>query len=276
MCSKQTSCVSDEFAEVRLDRFLAEFLPETGLRFRRRLCDEGRVTVDGKKCRPGYKLRPGQLVDIAEEKGNIMSAKALGVTIVAQGEAYAAVFKPGGVHSAVIAGKEPSSVESVLSELFPDSSPVLLNRLDYLTSGLLLVAMSGDAGKAYQAMEDRGEIRKFYLATVEGRMDGVVTVKNRLDTDDRKKTRVLDEKDGDIHRWTDVEVRAHDHEKNTTSVRCLIMKGARHQIRAHLASINHPIVGDPLYGNGEEGDWLQLHHQRIEFPGFFAEADTPL
>lgn len=269
---KQIYTVPPEHEYSRLDKVLAEVCPETGLRYRRRLCDDGRVLVDGKSRKPGYKVRAGQSVEISEG-GSGMTADALGLTIVKQAEEFAAIYKPGRVHSAAIAGKDTSSVEDVLGELFPSAEPVLLNRLDFLTSGLLLVALSENGQQAYLDMEETGEIKKFYRATIKGRLDGLVTIKNRLDTDNRKTTKVLDEADDDVRRWTDVEVLSHDREGDTTEVRCLIMKGARHQIRAHLASIGHPIVGDPLYSDGNEEHDLLLLHQRIEFPGFAAEVD---
>lgn len=272
MSTKQIYTVPEEFAFVRLDKVLADVCPDTGLRYRRRLCDDGRVLVDGKSRKPGYKVRAGQSVEISEG-GSGMTAEALGLTIVKQAEDFAAIYKPGRVHSAAIAGKETPNVEEVLGELFSATTPILLNRLDFLTSGLVLVALSEDGQRAYLDMEEAGEIKKFYRATIKGRLDGLVTIKNRLDTDNRKTTRVLAENDGDARRWTDIEVLSHDREADTTEVRCLIMKGARHQIRAHLASIGHPIVGDSLYGDGGKEDDLLLLHQRIEFPGFSAEAD---
>lgn len=265
--------IDEGLAGRRLDKVLETLVPDSGLRLRRRLCDDGRVMVDGRPAKPGYKVRPGQCVEITGGSMAV-SASELGLKVVAQDERFGAVFKPGGVHSANIEGRESASVESCLAELFPEHSPALLNRLDYLTSGLLLVALTSEAADDYQRLEDNGSIRKFYLAKVHGRLDGMVTVRKALDTDNRKTARVLDEDADDSRRWTDIEVLSHDHDAETTMVRCLIMKGARHQIRAHLASLDHPIVGDPLYGDGE-GDVLYLHHERFEMDGFEVEVPSP-
>ncbi|MDC0336190.1 pseudouridine synthase [Pseudodesulfovibrio sp.] len=271
MSLEEILVVSASLDGARLDKVLLEIMPDSSLRLRRRLCDEERVLVDDRPRRPGYKVRPGQRLDIKGASVK-MSLNDLGLYMVKQAGMFAAVFKPGGVHSASIAGKDAPSVEALLPDMFPEATPVLLNRLDYLTSGLLLVGLSQDGVKVYHDLEEAGKIKKFYYATIQGRLDGLVSIKRALDTDDRKKTRVLDEDDGDARRWTDVKVLSHDHDRDTTEVRCLIMKGARHQIRAHLASIGHPIVGDPLYGDGKEGDVLRLHHQRVEFSGFSAEV----
>jgi 23S rRNA pseudouridine1911/1915/1917 synthase len=255
----------------RLDRVIEAVMPGSGLRLRRRLCEDGHVLVAGLARKPGYKVRTGQSVEIGEVRA-MKTADELGLRIVKREDGFAAVNKPGGVHSAVIAGKDEPSAEGALAELFPGRDPVLLNRLDYLTSGLLLVALTPEARKAYLAYEHDGAIKKFYLARVQGRLDGIVSVRSRLDTDDRKKARVLAEPDPDSRRWTGVTALSHDNAAGTSLVRCLIVKGARHQIRAHLSSIGHPIIGDPLYGDGESPRGLMLQHQRIEMPGFQAEA----
>ena len=258
---------------VRLDKALAVILPEASLRHRRRLCEDGAVLVNGANRRPGYKVKEGQEIELLRETGDSRAIMNK-LIIVEQTNDFAAVLKPAGMHTAAIVGREAPSVEAALKPLFGGQSPTLLNRLDFLTSGLTLVALNSDAVVVYQRLEKQGVIKKFYRAEVQGRFDGVAVVENRLDTDNRIKTRVLDESDPDPRRWTTVETRAHDHERDTTTVRCLIAKGARHQIRAHLASIGHPIVGDPLYGDAVDGERLKLHHERIEFEGFSARAEA--
>ena len=266
-----TFSIDQSVAGCRLDRAIEEVMPGTGLRLRRRLCDEGQVLVDGRARKPGYRVRAGEVVEIR----NVIETRTpgqLGLRIVKREGGFAAVNKPGGVHSAAIPGGTEPSVESALPALFPGEEPVLLNRLDQLTSGLLLVALTPEARAAYLEYEDEGGINKFYLARVRGRLDGIISIRSRLDTDDRKTSRVLPEPDTDFRRWTGVTALSHDHAECTSLVRCLIMKGARHQIRAHLASVGHPIVGDPLYGGGESKRGLMLQHQRIEMPGFQAEV----
>jgi len=272
MKKRESFTVGADDGGLRLDKALHMVMPDAGLRMRRRLCEDGRVLVDGRERKPGYKVRAGQSVKI-RKGGKYMTPTMMGVKKVGQGDGFAAVSKPGGVHSAAIAGKDTPCVEDVLPQIFPDGEPVLLNRLDFLTSGLLLVALDSDARTRYQELESSGRIKKFYLAEVRGRLDGMVSVRKALDTDDRKTTRVLDADDPDERRWTDITALSHDHEKDTTLVRCLIMKGARHQIRAHLASLGHPVVGDPLYGDGGPG--LRLHHHRTQMPEVSFESTPP-
>jgi 23S rRNA pseudouridine1911/1915/1917 synthase len=284
MAEKIAHTVPSALAGARLDKVLAGIMPGASLRLRRRLCEAGRVVVDGRGRGPAYKVGAGQTIMLLEpeekREKESMSHENLNLSVIGREGDFAAVYKPGGVHSAAIEGKSGPSVEGALPVLFPDAAPELLNRLDFLTSGLLLVALTPAGARAYHAAEEAGEVKKFYLAEVRGRLDGLVSVRNRLDTDDRKTTRVLADEDPDVRRWTDVTALSHDHELETTRVRCLIMKGARHQIRAHLASLGHPIVGDPLYGGAAEAapgghGGMRLHHQRIELPGFSAEVEAP-
>ncbi len=262
--------VLHEFDASRLDRFLETLLPGSGLRHRRRLCDDGRVFVNGVSRNASFKVREGQNVEIRVPES---SEEESGIRVVGRSGDFAAIFKPHGMHSASIAGREDGTVENALSELFPEESPVLLNRLDGPTSGIIIVSLSKEAQASYKKAQAAGLIRKNYYARVQGRLMQSFLVKNRLDTANRKKSRVADEIDLDSARWTEVEPIECGMEMGTTLVRCLIRRGARHQIRAHLANLGHPIIGDNLYG-GPEADRMYLHHYLIEGPDFsFAIED---
>ena len=123
-----------------------------------------------------------------------------------------------------------------------------------------------------RALEDAGAVEKTYLAVVHGRLDGVLSLGRELDVADRAVTRVLDRDTADPLRRTQVTpVREAG---GLTLVRCRIAKGARHQIRAHLAAAGHPLVGDPVYGHGE-GERLFLHCAAIVCPVLEVAREAP-
>ena len=122
-------------------------------------------------------------------------------------------------------------------------------------------------------------VRKRYLALVHGRLDAPLALTRALDTADRKKTRVTPETTPDATRHTLVEpIRSVDGPAGEAAlVRATIQRGARHQIRAHLAAAGFPLMGEWLYPSplaGKPGARLYLHHAKVEFPGFSA-LDMP-
>jgi len=257
----------------RLDKALEQLLPGSGLRLRRRLIELGRVLVQGRPATPSLKVLEGWRIDLlADEVAPITKVK---IPIVKRTLSFAALLKPAGMHSSAIAGMSEPCVEALLPALFPDSQPVLLNRLDNLTSGLLLVALKPQAQKDY-ALMDAMKVTKEYVAIVVGRLDEALELRRCLDSDDRRRTRVLAKLDPERRNWTfvwPVEELPGGPLGTLTKVRVQIYAGARHQIRAHLAAAMLPILGDPLYGEGNDGaPRLFLHHRRIAFPRFEAEA----
>lgn len=260
---------------MRLDRALEVLLPGSGLRGRRRLIEGGRVLVDGRAASAGLKLKVGQRVEVLPEETGPSDLECPQVPVLTRTAAYAAVDKPAGLHSASLAGGGGPSLQAMLPSLFAGESPILLNRLDRPTSGIVLVAMGQAAARAFQALAP-GSVLKEYLAVVQGELAETLELKRRLDTDDCKRTRVLGRLDPDPRGWTLVWPEA-VLSAGRTLVRVRIQAGARHQIRAHLAAAGLPIVGDPLYGEGicEADATLYLHHQRMEFRGFRAYCPPP-
>ena len=156
-------------------------------------------------------------------------------------------------------------------------SAELLNRLDFLTSGLLLVGLSPTAREIYVRRQDGGEVCKQYFALVHGRLESGFVAAGALDTAKRRKVKVLKNSAGPLRQSTvdpllSGRFTLYGTESWRTLVRVRIQKGARHQIRAHLADSGHPIVGDPLYGSDTDTPLLYLHHFAIRFSEFFADS----
>ena len=322
---------------MRLDAALALFLPELGLRGRRRLWNWRRITVNGRPRLPGFMVGPGDLIRVetapdarqdtrpenrqGDANGNSAHAGedarlakfCAALRLVAANHDFAALHKPAGLHSAVVAGGRASSLEALLPEewkrLWRDYArqsaapgdapppPLPLTRLDAATSGIVLAAMNFDAAERFRLIERRGQALKTYFAVVQGRLLRPLELKNRLLTNNRKLSLVTDEEDPDDTRHTLVTPlretgvmptgepigergnRTSDESalREATLVRARIRRGARHQIRAHLAAAGFPLIGEWLYPSpraGKPGARLYLHHAKVEFPGFSA-LDMP-
>ncbi|NCC24558.1 MAG: pseudouridine synthase [Deltaproteobacteria bacterium] len=257
-----------DLAGSRLDYVLTRLVPGLSLRQARRLAESGRATVDGWPQGKGEVVRAGQVVALAGKMFSEMDRCKVSLEVAAQEQNFAAVVKPAGMHS--VRGRGQNSVEGCLDDHFPGLEAVLLNRLDRDTSGLVLVGFGMETVGQYHEWQDRGEIRKEYLAVVEGQLHAGWTERRALNTAKRSKVRVLEHDDPDSLRWTVIEPMRFDPEDGQTLVRAVILKGRRHQIRAHLSASGHAIVGDVLYGRGE-GKRLFLHHARVTMPGFKAE-----
>jgi 23S rRNA pseudouridine1911/1915/1917 synthase len=262
--------VTRDIDGLRLDTALAVIFPDLGLRARRGLWHRMDIRVQGRSRPPAYKVRAGQTVHVTSRSDvGTRDADVTNIDVVAVSSLFAALFKPARVHS--VRGKSPGSVEESLSSLFPGECPVLLNRLDYLTSGLVLVARSPDARMRYAELQESGKVFKTYLALVNGQADEKLCIKRAIDSAKRNKVRVLHKDNRDMLRHTMVTPlgRMGKH----TLVRAEIRKGQRHQIRAHLAACCHPIVGDPLYGTPDvqgESQTMFLHHLEVRMPHFHA------
>lgn len=256
----------------RLDRAAARVWPGLGLRERRRRIEAGGLSVNGRQRGPAHKVRAGDVLAVLPLAGPEAVFSPADIAIVPAGPDYAALVKPGGLFSASLGPTGGESLEAMLPALFPGQAARLLSRLDCLTSGLVPVAFSPDAAMTYRRLEDAGRVAKTYLAVVHGAINAPFTVARELDVDDRVTTRVLARDTADPLRRTGVEPLRRL--GGLSLVRCRIAKGARHQIRAHLAASGHPIVGDPRYGRGE-GDRLFLHCARIACPALSVACDPP-
>ncbi len=293
-----SAVVSPEFHDARLDAALTLLFPEhdrMGPRQLRRLWERFQVLVDGRLRPKGFHVQAGQTLSLRALPERAVDTAPFSLSapvlprIVAETAHYAALDKPAGLHSQRLAGRDTPSAEALLPRLWSDRPARLCIRLDRDTTGLLLVAFSDAALAAFRDLEDQGRVDKRYLAVVHGRIPGPLLADQALDTARRAVTRVLPQPSPDPLRHTAVEPLAHA--ADLTLVRCRIRKGARHQIRAHLAALGHPILGDPLYGldtppdrgadalgsprTPHDAGLLRLHHHALAFPGFAASCLPP-
>ena len=279
----------------RLDAAISRALPGLGVRARRRLWEWCEVFVNGRKKPAGFIVKGGEEIRIVPRKTQAeTNVEKVQFFIVESSADFVAFAKPAGLHSAHIAGGPEPSLESRLAREWPalwrqwsgnhsgstgqpPETPQLLTRLDKATSGLLLAALSTDAAGRFRDMETEGQVGKDYFAVVHGSLERSLTLVWRLLTDGRDKTTVLEETNPDRTRHTLVEplrrVAIPDAGGSAcTLVRACIKRGARHQIRAHLAHAGFPILGEQLYAPGAKNGAgnLYLHHARLVFPGFNA------
>lgn len=258
--------VGEPFAGMRLDRALAN-LAGLGLRGARRMIVDGSVLLNGRAAAKGALVRAGDRIEFADTAQAQRQCGLFGT----QG-AYCFFYKPAGMHTTALAGRNNGSLEQCLPALCAERQLPpgiqLLQRLDFGTSGLVCGAMNKAAADAYRYWQKLGKCSKFYYAALSGRLDHAVTARFALMGSGKRMT--CGREAGEPLRWTEFEP-LWQGELNgygeVTLARCLIRSGQRHQIRAHAQVIGHPLAGDGLYGAGEALDNFLLSHYRLEFPG---------
>ena len=262
--------VPEEAAGTRLDRFLSEPL---GSRARAQaLIDAGKVSVDGRPRPKRHAVSAGEVVVVqaAEAVTPAASEPAVPFTVVYEDDHLLIVDKPAGLVVHPARGHRTGTLAQALAgRAAGGEDPYragIVHRLDRDTSGLLVVAKSDEVHRALKALLAARALHREYLALVEGRppaRSGTIDapigrhrhdrVLMSIDTDDPREARTHFE----IERLL----------PEATLLRIVLDTGRTHQIRVHLAAIDHPVCGDPQYGTaGVYGLQRQfLHAARLSF-----------
>lgn len=268
---KKTIDVSTENESDRLDRFLQEHVMNDESRSHiQTLIRSGAVTVNGKRVKTGYALKASDVIEIEEVEPTELDLRPINLSldIVYEDEDLLVINKPEGlvVHPAE-SYRGPTLVHGLLYQTTDLSSingvirPGIVHRIDKDTSGLLLVAKHDRAHTLLSRDLSEHKITRTYHALCYGHFKertGTVDAPIRRHPKNRLKMAVVE---GGKHAVTHFEVlKTFD---DYTLIACELETGRTHQIRVHMAYINHPIVGDPLYGprdrKGHTGQFLHAY-----------------
>ena len=242
-------------ADERLDLFLVRQLPDLSRSYTQRLITDGQVTVDGTARKANYKLRGGEEVACTMPPAEEIEicAEDIPLDILYEDADIIVVNKARGMVVHPAAGIYTGTLVNALLWHCHDLSgingalrPGIVHRLDKDTSGVM-VAAKNDMAHHYLARQIRDkDARREYRAIVHGNIvprAGVITGDIGRHPTDRKKMAIVRENGKPATTHFEVLERF----GNYTYVSCRLETGRTHQIRVHMTSIGHPLVGDPKY-----------------------------
>jgi 23S rRNA pseudouridine1911/1915/1917 synthase len=259
--------VPEDAAGKRLDAWLAGQLENVSRARVQLLLSESKVLVDGAAAKPSLKLRGGETIEVLgdpEPRPLRAIAESIPLNIVYEDEDLSVIDKPAGMMVHAGAGATDSErnrgtlVNALLGHYEQLSStggtlrPGIVHRLDKQTSGLIIVARNDAAHLTLAEMFSRRQMRKTYLALVHGSLkQDCGTINAAISRDAIRRTRMTTRREDGarsaISHYTVLE-RLDTRFGKYTLVEVRIETGRTHQIRVHLSSIGHPVVGDTLYG----------------------------
>ncbi len=256
----------------RLDHYVQEHVKDVSRSRLQSWIKEGRVLVNGAPSKASHVLRAGESVEISPADPPPLEAapEDLPIEILYEDASVIAINKPAGLVVHAGAGAESGTLVNrlvhhfaALSQVGGGLRPGIVHRLDKGTSGVLLVARNDAAHQALAAQFAGRTVEKVYLTLVHGK---VRNEEGRIATpiarDPERRIRMTTRLDTGRSALTQYRVRERFDKLTYLEVR--IGTGRTHQIRVHLASIGHPVVGDKLYGAPVD-ERIFLHAHRISF-----------
>lgn len=257
----------------RLDLFLKTTFPEFSRARIQKAIKEGRILVNGRKARPGQRLKQGDQIELSIHEsgpGEKLDPEPLDLDLLYEDNHLLVINKPAGLVVHPGAGVSGGTLANGLIFHYPEISgvgsplrPGLVHRLDKDTSGVMVVARTPEAYRSLrQQFEDR-TVKKIYLALALGRFrekKGIIDLPLGRHVHHRKKISVRTRKP----RVAITRYEVLQEFKETSFLSLSPVTGRTHQLRVHLSAIGHPLVGDKRYGGS--------NRQRLRSPRLFLHA----
>ena len=289
----QISLQADEtYMDERLDKFLSTMLPDQSRSYLQKIIKDGNVLVNGEPKKSSYRLEDGDEVtaDLPELKSPDIEPENIPLDILYEDDSILMVNKPKGMVVHPSAGHYTGTLvnavlwhcQGQLSGINGVSRPGIVHRIDKDTTGVLVVCKNDAAHNAVAAQLKEHSITRKYRAIVHGVIkedEGTVDAPIGRHPTERKKmaSGVKNGKRAVTH------YRVLERFQGYTYVECQLETGRTHQIRVHMASIHHPLLGDTVYGPAKDSHHLEgqtLHAMVLGLihpvTGEYLEVEAPL
>lgn len=243
--------IPSELKGKRLDQAIAQIFPDYSRTKLTEWIKERHVTVNGQFVQPKHHVAGGEIINISAEITieTQWDATEIPLNIIFEDENILVLNKPAGLVVHPAAGHFKNTLANALLHYLPSLNEIpragIVHRLDKDTSGLLVVAKTLRAQNYLVKQLHKHLVEREYEAIVMGVLTGGGTVDAPIGRHPKHRQRmaVIDEGKNAVTHYRVIERFA-----NHTHVKVLLETGRTHQIRVHMAEINHPIVGDSIYG----------------------------
>ncbi len=290
--------VSGNEAGQRLDKLLGKYLSEAPKSFVYKMLRKKNITLNGKKASGNEKLNVGDVIKLflADDtidkfsKKTTFSCTNVTLDIIYEDKDILLINKPVGMLSQKASNKDVSVVEHLISYLISSKQiteeematfkPSVCNRLDRNTSGLIAAGKTLVGLQELSRMFKDRSLSKYYLTIVCGKIDKPSRIKGYLQKNERTNKVVVSAISNEDASPIETEYRPLKIGTDCTLLEVHLITGKTHQIRAHLSSIGHPILGDFKYGNEKINSILKqkyglkhqlLHAYKVVFPELTGE-----
>ena len=289
---KQEICVGDQEGGLRIDKYLAEAAGQLSRSYIQKLLKDGRILVNGKPVKASYVVEDEDILsmDIPEAVEPEIEPENMELDILYEDQDVILINKPKGMVVHPAAGHYSHTLvnglmdhcRGQLSGINGVMRPGIVHRIDMDTTGVLIVCKNDMAHNSIAAQLKEHSITRRYQAIVHGVIkeeEGTIDAPIGRHPVERKKMSI----NYDKGKSAVTHYRVLKRFRQFTHVECRLETGRTHQIRVHMASIGHPILGDSMYGPSKcpfklQGQTLHAKVLGITHPstGKYIEVDAPL